>query len=133
MGGSSMEPMYRLSMVGLPAMPRAAPSEQATKWWTTSSLVHPRAGKTTRSGELILTSSPPTSTVVSLLTPGKLADAPTLVRCHRECQLEHVPLGGPIEGEISSHQLGEGQRDGQTQADAARRSPRPVGREEALE
>lgn len=94
-------------MVGLPEIPRAAPSAQATKWFTTSNLVQPRAGNTTLSGELILMLSPPTVTVVSLLTGRKLADGPTLIRRQWQRQLEHVSIVQTSEGEVAAHQPGQ--------------------------
>lgn len=93
--------------MGLPEIPRAAPAAHATKWFTTSNFVQPRAGKTTRSGELILILSPPTVTVVSLLTGRKLADGPTLIRRERQRQLEHVSIVQAAEREVAAHQPGQ--------------------------
>src|SRR5690606_3385801 len=62
--------MYRLSIVGRSAIPRNAPSTTARKCSTTSILVQPWRGKTTRFGEVMRIFSPPTSTSTSSLATG---------------------------------------------------------------
>ena len=82
-GGTLTLFMFRFIIVGRPNTPRRQPSATVTKWLATSSLVQPRSGNTTRSGDEIRTSSPSTATIVSFDAMGvTLAPALALRVCN---------------------------------------------------